>query len=234
MHDTVSSWLEARFGASREVAFIQAGAFDGIAGDPLRPLVATHSGWRGALVEPMTGAFEQLRANYAFATDRLEFFNCAVSNRSGTIDMYAIPEHEIVARDLPPWSREIASVDRSHVTKHFPGAPVSRHSVPAMRLTEIAKKSGYTKVDLIVLDVEGYELDIIGDIDFDSLAVRALVFEHKHIGEQSYQALFIASERTALRFASMVATRLGIGEMSRADPARRGCHGGRRSLGIPR
>src|SRR5438874_176614 len=83
LHDTPTSWLESHFGGEREVTFIQVGAYDGVAGDPMRPLVLAHPKWQGALIEPMPAAFAQLKNNYAGAPHRVVFLNCAVSDFCG-------------------------------------------------------------------------------------------------------------------------------------------------------
>jgi FkbM family methyltransferase len=189
LHDTPTSWLEARFGKESEIRFIQAGAFDGIAGDPIRALILAHPDWRGALAEPMVNVFAQLKNNYAAVNGRLNFFNCAVSDRHGTIEMYQISESEIERLHLPPWSREVASVSASHIKKHFPTVHLSRHTVPTMRICDIAKACGFTKVDLLILDVEGHERRIIDDIEFASLGVRAVMFEHKHMTTRDEEAV---------------------------------------------
>ena len=188
-HDTPASWLKHIFRRQVEVTFIQIGAFDGVAGDPIRSIVLSHPGWRGVLVEPQPRAFQQLQGNYASASHRLQFLNCAVSDFSGCIDMYELEESEIEKLKLPAWSREVASTDESHVVRHFPSARRSKRSVPAMRVSEILDEYDLPKVDLIVMDVEGHERRIIEDIDFANLGVHALVFEHKHMTEIDHEAV---------------------------------------------
>jgi hypothetical protein len=58
--------------------FLQIGAYDGLAGDPLRPIVAEDERWYGILVEPQPQAFERLQRNYRDAAHRLVFLNCAI------------------------------------------------------------------------------------------------------------------------------------------------------------
>src|SRR5262249_9456440 len=122
LHDTPTSWLELRFGNQRDFTFIQVGAYDGITGDPIRPLVLSHPNWQGALIEPMPDAFAQLKNNYASMGAKLHFFNCAVSDNAGTIELHQITESEIARLGLPDWSREITSFDENHIRKHFPEA----------------------------------------------------------------------------------------------------------------
>jgi FkbM family methyltransferase len=187
LHDTPTSWLRKLFSAETSICFIEVGAFDGVAGDPIHSLVSTNPGWRGALIEPQREIFERLRRNYANCLERLHFFNCAVSNARGNITLYGIDDDEIARLDLPPWSREIASVSEAHVVRHFPGVRVTRRCVPCLRIADVVEACRFSKVDLMVLDVEGHERQIIEDIDFVGLGVKALVFEHKHMPQSDQE-----------------------------------------------
>src|SRR5438552_1031180 len=52
-----------------EICFLQVGAFDGVLGDPIYPLIEKYD-LRGYLLEPQRDAFARLKANYArFAGD---------------------------------------------------------------------------------------------------------------------------------------------------------------------
>jgi len=168
---------------------MQIGSFDGIAGDPIRSLILSHPSWQGALIEPQKSAFERLRDNYADLSRTLRFFNCAISDVRGRLEMYEIDEDEICRLNLPHWAREIASLSEVHLKKHFPNARTLKRSVPVMRICDVVDESTYTRVDLIVQAVEGHEHRILGDIELDALGVRALVFEHKHMAKENYQAV---------------------------------------------
>jgi FkbM family methyltransferase len=180
-HDTPTSWLRKKFKWQYQVNFVQLGAYDGIAGDPIRPLVLQNPDWKGILVEPQKRAFARLRKNYLDVRNELYFVNCAVSDTNGEITFYEIPEPEIDRLRLPDWSREIASAREGHIEKHFDAVRVVKRLVPAMRFGDVAHLHGFYRVDLIVIDVEGYERQIIDDIDLDGLGVRTLIYEHKHM-----------------------------------------------------
>jgi len=200
-HDTPSSWLQARFRGKSRIRFIQVGAFDGITGDPLRSLVLEHPDWHGALIEPQPAAFARLRENYSGILSQLHLFNCAVSDSSAGLEMCEIEEREIERLGLPAWSREVASASEEHVKKHFPGVRTSKRAVLSMRISEVAEACGFEGVELIVMDVEGHERRILDDVDFDSLGVEVVVFEHKHMTEPEYRAVSdrLASLGFALR-----------------------------------
>ena len=49
--------------------------------------------------------------------------------------------------------------------------------VPARTLTALLEKHGVTEIDLLSLDVEGYELEVFGGLDFDRFAPRWILAE---------------------------------------------------------
>lgn len=181
LHDTPTSRAALFFRTEPMVTFVQIGAFDGLAGDPLRPLVHRYPGWRGVLVEPQPDVFARLTDNYAFAGARLRFVEAAIDCVAATRDLYRIPMEEIGRLGLPDWAAELASFDRAHVQRRFPEARTVPHPVKTLTFADVAALLPQAQVDFIVLDVEGYEHAILKTIDFDRHQVRFLIFEHKHM-----------------------------------------------------
>src|SRR5579863_8068997 len=88
-----------------DVCYLQIGAFDGIAGDPMFALIERHA-LRGILVEPQRWAFDQLKANYArFGASRFVFVNAAVAAENGSRTLYRIRPGE----GDPQWLPQVAS-----------------------------------------------------------------------------------------------------------------------------
>ena len=138
----------------------------------------------------MPVAFERLKENYASQSHRLHFLNCAVSNRSGNLELYEVDEEELQKSEFPSWVRQVASVSEAHVKKHFPSAKTRKRTVPAMRISDVVRICNLSKIDLLVMDVEGHERNIIEDVEFDLLGVRAILFEHKHMTAKDEDAVF--------------------------------------------
>ena len=190
VHDTPASRAQAYFRGRNNVQFVQIGAYDGIAGDPIRPLILKNLSWSGVLVEPQRHAFESLERNYSGQRARLHFINGSVSDKQGgTEKLFFVPEHEILAHGLPEWSREVASSDPSHIQKHFPGVQLISENVRAYRFDELADLLPESRVDVVVMDVEGAEKRLIESIDFERHSIRFLIFEHKHMGNNDFYSV---------------------------------------------
>jgi FkbM family methyltransferase len=189
LHDTPTTRMRQHFSERSKVTFVHIGAFDGVAGDPIRPLMLENDGWTGVLVEPHPDAFERLQRNYVAQSQRLKFLNAAISDAPGERALFYISEAEKESLRLPDWAREIPSFDPEHLSKHFPHAKLARHRVRTTTFEEAASMLPAGAVDVVVIDTEGHERAIVDTIDFDLHRVTFIMFEHKHLSENDGRAV---------------------------------------------
>jgi FkbM family methyltransferase len=181
LQDTPTARAQAFFAREHNVSLMQIGAYDGIAGDPVRPLLLKNCGWIGALVEPQPDAFNRLQHNYSRELFRIQLVNAAISDVSGERSLYSVEKDDTGQFGLPDWSAEVASFDPEQVRKHFPSAIIKEQKVKTITFGDVASLLPGCRVDLVVLDVEGYERRIIETVDFDRYCIRFLIYEHKHM-----------------------------------------------------
>lgn len=189
LQDTPTRRIARYFAGAATVSFVQVGAYDGLAGDPIRPLVLARPGWRGVLVEPQPDALAALRETYAPAAGRLHFVEAALAARPGTRTLYAPGGEGRRGAALPDWAFEVASLDPEHVRRYFPDGPVVGRTVRAAVFAEVARAMPGGIVDLVVVDAEGHERPIIESIDLDGHRVRFLMYEHRHLAPGDGAAL---------------------------------------------
>ena len=143
-----------------KVAFIQIGASDGITNDPINFFVKKYD-WTGTLVEPLPYVFEQLKENYR-SCNNLQFLNLAVSESNEPLDLYYLPK-EFVQDE---WQKQLASFDKRAIEFNLRDYPVllpkiATLKVPTADLKSLFEKTGQPTTDLFILDVEGYEYNIL-------------------------------------------------------------------------
>lgn len=189
LHDTPTSRLRAHSASESRVTFVQIGAYDGVAGDPIRSLVLEDDRWSGVMVEPQPDVFDRLRRNYLAQASRLQFLNVAISDRSGEKTLFCISEAERKQLGLSDWGEEVASFNAEHLRKHFPHARLVSCSVKTMTFAEVADRLSGGHVDVVVMDVEGHERTIIENIDLERHRVKFIVYEHKHLSESDRSAV---------------------------------------------
>lgn len=168
--------------------FVQIGAFDGRSGDPLHELIVAH-GWRGVLVEPQRRYFAELESTYG---DRpgLSLRNVAVADRREKRQLYRIRDD---VPGLPEWAPQTASFDRATILRHsedIPGieALLETEEVDCVMLDEILAEAPDGRIDLLQIDVEGFDHEIIRMLDFERFAPSIIRFEHKHLHAEDYEA----------------------------------------------
>jgi FkbM family methyltransferase len=158
--------------------FIQVGCNDGIRADPIRRYVQP-CGWKGLMVEPVPGFFAELRRNYPGNTN-LKFLNAAVAREAGTLPIYQIRPG---LAGLPDWVQGLASLDRGRVLKAaaelgLPPDAVVAETVRTVAWADVLALFGDRPCDVLVIDVEGHDLEILRLADLGRLRPQVIQFEH--------------------------------------------------------
>ncbi|MGH8476088.1 MAG: FkbM family methyltransferase [Methylococcales bacterium] len=170
-----------QFGKVDDFFFIQIGANDGVSHDPLYRHVQRF-GWRGILIEPVKFYFDLLKKNYA-NSNRLIFENIAISERNEYRDFFRIRED---LDFLPRWTKGLGSFKRDVVLKHRWIIPhiqqyIVQELVECVCFRALLERHAVDKIDLIMVDTEGYDFEIIKQIDFSLARPKVILYEHKHL-----------------------------------------------------
>jgi len=162
------------------VRYLQVGAFDGIAGDPIFHLIERH-GLRGILIEPQKDAFERLKANYA-RFPGFQFVNAAIADHDGGSTLFRIRPGACG----PEWLHQIASFDRSIVMRHAHLVPnlesmIETEQVRCVTFPTLFNEVGVENVDMLQIDTEGLDARILEWFDIPLRRPPMVRFEHKHL-----------------------------------------------------
>lgn len=166
-----------------DTVFVQVGANDGRMMDPLRKTV-TASRWRGLAVEPVPAFYRRLERNYRSLADRVRPVNAAVAARSGEAAFYHLRDLPD-ADPLPAWAAGLGSFSKDVILAHGDRIPgIERHlveiRVPCLSWAELCATHGIERVDLVLTDTEGYDYEIVRQLDFDRYRPVVLIYEHHH------------------------------------------------------
>jgi FkbM family methyltransferase len=165
--------------------FIEIGSNDGDQHDFLRPGILAKR-WRGLMVEPVPYVFERLRANYR-GLERVTLENAAIADHDGKIPFYHLRE-AAPGEGLPGWYHGVGSFSREAVLGHRGFIPdveerLVEASVPCLTFESLCGKHLVEQLDLLLIDVEGYDAEIVRTIDLTRRHPRLLVYEHYHLSE---------------------------------------------------
>lgn len=184
--------LRAFADAFPSAVFVEIGANDGEQHDHLRPMIVERD-WRGVMVEPVPYVFERLRDNYA-ALERVTVENAAVADRDGRRPFYHLaPSADYRSEGLPQWYDGIGSFSRDAVLDHRRLIPdietrLVQTDVPCLTFDSLCAKHGLTHVDLLLVDTEGYDHEILRQIDLSAHRPALVVYEHYHLGEHDQES----------------------------------------------
>jgi FkbM family methyltransferase len=182
--DVWGAWLSS---FKAEVGFVQVGAFDGVSNDPLHD-VRTQFGWIGVMVEPLPDQFAKLEQ--AYGDSQMVLINAAVSDQPRSL--WRITGHD--PTDLPGLP-QVASFDREHVMKHIGYCPpelrpslerrVVSEPVATITLAEALARCPRS-VDVLQIDVEGYDAEIINMLVGLRERPTIVRFEHAHLSHDDH------------------------------------------------
>jgi len=181
------AWVVARR-AGRPLTFVQIGSNDGVIHDPIHQVVRT-CGWSGVLVEPLPAMYQRLVANYE-GVPGLAFENAAVGSVDGTSTLYSVDPRP----GDPYWVDQIATFDRATLEGHddrIAGVKERIVEVPVASLTlpTLVSRHGLASIDLLHVDVEGYDYEVLKQIDFQSAwAPTLIIYEREHFDRDTDRA----------------------------------------------
>lgn len=187
---------------SDDFSILQIGAYVG--NTPNDPLFQTLSnrlakgGGRLICVEPVKVYFERLVENYR-GIPNVFFENVAISDRSGRATFYRLAV-DPVAHGFPEWLSQLGSLKEERMgplwdkfeadkqIKDFYLQHRTEESVDCITFAELLRRHNLSKIDLLQVDVEGYELEILRTIDFGRVFIRFVNYERVLLQEHKKEA----------------------------------------------
>lgn len=159
--------------ADPDFFFVQVGASDGMADDPLRESVTTYH-LRGLLIEPLPDLFERLRQNYA-GEPQLRFENVAVAAVNGRLVLYRPKAGAPVPPVAPTFNRDLL------VQQGIDFAYIEGFEVEAATLGTLLGRHGVERVNLLQIDAEGFDYQIVRSAIASGLRPNVINYEHCHL-----------------------------------------------------
>jgi FkbM family methyltransferase len=167
-------------GYKKDGSYAEVGAFDGLSWTNTECFA--QAGWRGLLVEPQVSLCQACVRNYA-QFPKVVVENCGCGKEDGELTLYG--------------DGSLATTDFGTVEKYrkeawsapfFPG-DVKETKIPMFTLDALLQKYGFGKLDVLVVDTEGTELDVLHGFSIGkykpTIAIIECVATHKLLGEKA-------------------------------------------------
>lgn len=156
-----------RYLPGRPGLFVEVGAYDGYRYSNTYYLERWRN-WQGVLIEPIPASFLQCVRD----RPRSRVFNCALVADDG-------PDH-VAMTYVGPGSatsgtpRDPAIIERGTA---FGWERTYDVTVPARPLTSVLDEAGVTTIDFMSIDVEGFELEVLGGLDLERFLPKFILIE---------------------------------------------------------
>lgn len=170
------------------VSFIQIGANDGVTNDPIHTFIKKYK-WKGTLVEPLPDFFKKLKENYAGET-QLNFENLGIGNKEDLLQFYYLPTQY----NNPEWLQQIGTFSKEAIEINLKNQPaylplVEAKSIPVITLSSLIQRSKLLDIDLLVIDAEGFEFQILSQLEKASVKPNYIFYEWGCMTEEENKAL---------------------------------------------
>ena len=159
------------------ISFIQIGGNDGVNDDPLHNFVTWNSlKVSGFILEPVAEYFNELKKNYSnYPT--IKTLNLAIHNSEKEMIIHRVNPDS--ANKVPKYAKGIASfIKGHHVNCKIASEHIIEEKVKCVSLLELIENNKITNIDLLQIDTEGYDAEIILNIDFKKHKPSIINFEY--------------------------------------------------------
>lgn len=145
------------FGKNK-INIIQIGANDGISADPIYDYIIANENLNGFLVEPQIDAFTQLEKNYNDVLNRVKCYKYAITDTNSKIKLFknnavngTDGHSSLIIRDLDICN-DIVVADFKEDNFEL---------VDGITVNNFMEMIGNVNIDVLIIDTEGYDLEII-------------------------------------------------------------------------
>jgi FkbM family methyltransferase len=169
--------LEQLSNTTKDFFVVQIGACDGLMADPIHDWIKRYR-WRGILVEPQEVEFEKLKVTYRDDLDRIALEKVAVAETDGTCTLYRMKDSAITHN----YQRGLASLLPNDA------ALFTAEIVPCITFETLTRRHHVSRIDLLQIDVEGYDFRILKSIDLRQTRPTLIRYEHKNLRPKDKKA----------------------------------------------
>ena len=180
--DRIASALAKR----SSIFLVQVGSHDGLHGDPLYELTSQDKRWSGIMIEPVKYAFDRLKQNHG-NDGCFTLLNIAVGDKEEVRDFYYVSERaREVIPNLPNWHDQLGSFDREFIISHLSGVLepyIVCEKLLCKPLNYILDAENVQRIDVIQIDTEGFDFNVLRQVNFAQYHPKVVLYEHKHLQE---------------------------------------------------
>jgi FkbM family methyltransferase len=175
----LQAFLRRTIEARQTFAILQVGAYDGVSNDAVHGLIERYAHVRAVLLEPQPGPFSALQTRWS-GSARVTPIRAALSDATGERPLYVIAD---AFKHTHPFPDQVSSFYRSRVEQacsRYVWRP-SREYITSVRVPTIDWRTlvqRYGNFDFVATDAEGYDAEILDQIDLIDRPPDTILYEH--------------------------------------------------------
>jgi FkbM family methyltransferase len=142
-----------------------------------------NNGWAGVMVEPSETVFNKLESLHKH-NEKVICLNFAISDKDGEMDFFESGSH------LSPDDFSLLSTGKQSELARWEGSGTNftHKKTEAITFKTLMEKSPYKKFDFITIDIEGYDLDLLMQIDLNEVGCKMLCIETNSVDDNKFIA----------------------------------------------
>lgn len=182
---TLKKILYDNYPPGSNFVFVQVGANDGVSNDFLFHFLKERKP-SGIAIEPLRDAYEKLVVNYSLFP-QVVTVNKAVHAKEKSVMIYRVDPSRL--NELPAWASGIGSLDPEHHKRSGTAAEnmISEEAEADHLMRIIEGHPLPAPPDLLQIDVEGYDLEVLKQVDFRRLRPKIIRIEYINLAPDDVQ-----------------------------------------------
>lgn len=179
---------------------VQIGANDGITNDPIHKFIKRDH-WQGVLLEPQSYVYENFLKKIYRKNPGIHTLNAAIGPKDTEQTIYKLGFCNM------RWATGLSSFLKENVEKAFSSGMVAQkcakyqieipddpekqiiaEKVAVISPRTLMERYDLDKIDLLQIDVEGFDFEVIKIFDIAHTQPKAIIFEHSHLNKADRQA----------------------------------------------
>jgi len=139
-------------------------------------------GWNATLVEPSNKCFNKLVELHK-DNGKIQCFKVAIGNENGTSEFYESGQHAV---EHYGENHSLLSSLKKYETEKWRDESFTKTEVDVWDFNKLKEFSQRKKYDLITIDAEGFDYDILIQIDLNDVGCQMLIVENNGTEQNKY------------------------------------------------
>jgi FkbM family methyltransferase len=149
--------------------FMQIGSNDGVTSDPIYTFIKKYD-WHGIMFEPQKESFKKLFDIYQ-NNKKIKLINMGIAETNAQYKLYKHLPNESVKQDHSGGSSLLLRKSAEFYEDEY-------EFIDCTTFNDVIRDYHINKIDLLVIDTEGYDMTIINSINFNLIKPKNIWFEY--------------------------------------------------------